>query len=297
MKKPRNILPLRELSQVNIDTIDLGKFTPHKTKIKDVIHLIHRSRQDDYSQRREALVEFCASSLENGFNSKLRGGVIMQIANPAIRNLSSNIASTVVDGITNLFDDTKGQRYTASGDSDESIKAKIELALYRLFNRKQNTVEEVVEEEVVAEEVEIKESMLSLTSDGGGLRLMQSQMQIAVRQSKNTEPSFISHMEPLNSLATDFRNDYMNPAILPAFAGEFINYAFTNLGIAIQKVPGSGYVIDFVAPVGKAIGSCIDSVKGIGASGIRFVIGEEKFNEILNDFHNSPRGIRFLVND
>jgi hypothetical protein len=43
--------------------------------------------------------------------------------------------------------------------SDESIKAKIELAVHRLFTKKQNPVEEeVVEEEVVAEEVEIKES-------------------------------------------------------------------------------------------------------------------------------------------
>jgi hypothetical protein len=291
-------LPLRELSQSNIDTIDLGKFTPHKTKIKDVIHLIHKSRKADYSQRREALVEFCTSSLENGFNSKLRGGVIMQIANPAIRNLSSSISSTVVEGITNLFDDTQGQRYTASGDSDESIVGKIQLAVHRLFTKKQSVAEEVVEEEVVAEGG-VEESMLSLSSEGGGLRLMQMQpqMQIAVRQSNNTEPSFISPMEPLTQLATDFRGTYANPAILYAFAGEFINYAFTNLGIAITKIPNSGYVIDFVAPVGKAIGSGIDSIKGVGASGIRFVIGEEKFNEILNDFHNSPRGIRFLVND
>jgi hypothetical protein len=152
-------LPLRELSQSNIDTIDLGKFTPHKTKIKDVIHLIHKSRHADYSARREALVEFCTSSLENGFNSKLRGGVIMQIANPAIRNLSNSISSTVVEGITNLFDDTQGQKYSASGDSDESIVGKIQLAVHRLFTKKQNPVEEeVVEEEVVAEEVEIKES-------------------------------------------------------------------------------------------------------------------------------------------
>ncbi len=110
-------------------------------------------RNADYSTRREALVEFCTSSLENGFNARLRGGVIMQIANPAIRSLSSNVASTVVEGIANLFDDTQGQLYSASGDTDESFAAKIELALYRLFNRKQNPVEEVVEEEVVAEEV------------------------------------------------------------------------------------------------------------------------------------------------
>ena len=64
--------------------VDPGKFTPHKTKIKDVIHLIHKSRNTDYSRGREALVEFCTSILENGFNSKLRGGVIMQIANPTI---------------------------------------------------------------------------------------------------------------------------------------------------------------------------------------------------------------------
>jgi len=48
-------LTFRELSQVNIDTIDLGKFTPHKSRIKDVVHLIHKSRQVDYSQRRDAL--------------------------------------------------------------------------------------------------------------------------------------------------------------------------------------------------------------------------------------------------
>jgi hypothetical protein len=191
-------LTLRELSQSNIDTIDLGKFTPHKTKIKDVIHLIHKSRKADYSQRREALVEFCTSSLENGFNSKLRGGVIMQIANPAIRNLSSSISSTVVEGITNLFDDTQGQRYTASGDRDESIKAKIEFTLHRLFTKKQNPVEEEVVEERVAEEVEIKESVVgannsivSLSSEGGKLALTNVSEQIIYIDTSDKRTRFI----------------------------------------------------------------------------------------------------------
>ncbi len=51
----------------------------------------------------------------------------MQIANPAIRSLSSNVASTVVEGIATLcMDKNEGQLYTASGDEiDDSIAARI----------------------------------------------------------------------------------------------------------------------------------------------------------------------------